>query len=96
MAMSATAAMVMPVAAAIVVAAAAAVAAAPATALAAQHVEHALDFVLRGIAVLSDFAHEVQGFPGQRVDDSYDVSVQPVNLQRAFVALCGEEARHEA
>ena len=34
--------------------------------------------------------------PGQRVDDSYDVSVQPVNLQRAFVALCGEEARHEA
>ena len=34
--------------------------------------------------------------PGQRVDDSYDVSIQPVNLQRAFVALCGEEARHEA
>lgn len=34
--------------------------------------------------------------PGQRVDESYDVSVQPVNLQRAFVALCGEEARHEA
>ena len=31
--------------------------------------------------------------PGQAVDESYDVSVQPVNLQQAFVALCGEEAR---
>jgi len=30
--------------------------------------------------------------PGQAVDESRDVSVQPVNLQRAFVALCGEEA----
>ena len=30
--------------------------------------------------------------PGQRVDESRDVSVQPVSLQRAFVALCGEEA----
>ena len=30
--------------------------------------------------------------PGQSVDRSLDVSVQPVNLQRAFVALCGEEA----
>ena len=29
--------------------------------------------------------------PGQSVDESYDVSVQPVNLQKAFVALCGEE-----
>ena len=29
---------------------------------------------------------------GQRVDGSRDVSVQPVSLQRAFVALCGEEA----
>ena len=29
--------------------------------------------------------------PGQQVDDSFDVSVQPVNLQKAFVALCGEE-----
>ena len=28
---------------------------------------------------------------GQSVDESYDVSVQPVNLQKAFVALCGEE-----
>lgn len=34
--------------------------------------------------------------PGQAVDESRDVSVQPVNLQRAFVALCGEEERHEA
>ena len=34
--------------------------------------------------------------PGQRVDGSRDVSVQPVSLQRAFVALCGEEERHEA
>ena len=31
--------------------------------------------------------------PGQSVDESYDVSVQPVSLQQAFVALCGEEAR---
>ena len=31
--------------------------------------------------------------PGQNVDESCDVSVQPVSLQRAFVALCGEEAR---
>lgn len=31
--------------------------------------------------------------PGQQVDETRDVSVQPVNLQRAFVALCGEEAR---
>jgi len=29
--------------------------------------------------------------PGQAVDESFDVSVQPVNLQKAFVALCGEE-----
>lgn len=34
--------------------------------------------------------------PGQRVDESRDVSVQMVNLQKAFVALCGEEERHEA
>ena len=31
--------------------------------------------------------------PGQNVDESCDVSVQPVSLQQAFVALCGEEAR---
>lgn len=31
--------------------------------------------------------------PGQAVDDSREVSVQPVNLQKAFVALCGEEER---
>ncbi len=29
--------------------------------------------------------------PGQTVDESFDVSVQAVNLQQAFVALCGEE-----
>ncbi len=29
--------------------------------------------------------------PGQKVNESRDVSVQPVSLQRAFVALCGEE-----
>lgn len=34
--------------------------------------------------------------PGQKVDESRDVSVQMVNLQKAFVALCGEEERHEA
>ena len=34
--------------------------------------------------------------PGQQVDESRDVSVQMVNLQKAFVALCGEEERHEA
>ena len=28
---------------------------------------------------------------GQSVDESYGVSVQSVNLQKAFVALCGEE-----
>ncbi len=31
--------------------------------------------------------------PGEQVDESRDVSVQPVNLQRAFVALCGEEEK---
>lgn len=34
--------------------------------------------------------------PGQKVDESRDVSIQMVNLQKAFVALCGEEAHHEA
>ena len=29
---------------------------------------------------------------GESVDESYDVSVQSVNLQKACVALCGEEA----
>lgn len=29
---------------------------------------------------------------GEHVDESYDVSIQSVNLQKAFVALCGEEA----
>lgn len=31
--------------------------------------------------------------PGQAVDESRDVSVQPVNLQQAFLALCGEEGQ---
>ena len=31
--------------------------------------------------------------PGEQVDESRDVSIQPVNLQRAFVALCGEEEK---
>lgn len=34
--------------------------------------------------------------PGQRMEETRDVSVQMVNLQKAFVALCGEEAHHEA
>lgn len=35
--------------------------------------------------------------PGQNIRETPDISVQPVNLQRAFVALCGEEATgHEA
>lgn len=29
--------------------------------------------------------------PGEKIDETRDVSVQPVSLQRAFVALCGEE-----
>ena len=34
--------------------------------------------------------------PGQSIDADREVSIQPVNLQRVFMALCGEEARHEA
>lgn len=30
--------------------------------------------------------------PGEQVDESRDVSVQPVNLQKVFLSLCGEEA----
>ena len=30
---------------------------------------------------------------GEAVDRQYDVTVQPLNLQKIFVALCGEEAR---
>ena len=30
---------------------------------------------------------------GQEIDRSLDVTVQPLSLQRIFVALCGEEAR---
>lgn len=31
--------------------------------------------------------------PGQVVDESRDVTVQPMSLQKVFVALCGEEAK---
>ena len=34
--------------------------------------------------------------PGQSIDAGREVSIQPVNLQRVFMALCGEEVRHEA
>lgn len=37
----------------------------------------------RGVTVLLE--------PGQRIGTEYDVSVQHVNLQKLFVALCGEE-----
>lgn len=30
---------------------------------------------------------------GQSIDSKYDVTVQPLSLQKIFVALCGEEAR---
>ena len=30
---------------------------------------------------------------GQSISDTYDVTVQPINLQKIFVALCGEEVR---
>ena len=29
--------------------------------------------------------------PGQRIPDQYNVSIQKLNLQKVFVALCGEE-----
>ncbi|MDD6057837.1 MAG: ABC transporter ATP-binding protein [Clostridiales bacterium] len=29
---------------------------------------------------------------GERIDKQHDVTVQPINLQKIFVALCGEEA----
>lgn len=38
----------------------------------------------RGVSVLLE--------PGQRIPDGYDVSVQKLNLQKTFVALCGEDA----
>ena len=31
--------------------------------------------------------------PGQTVDESRDVTIQPMSLQKVFVALCGEEAK---
>ena len=30
---------------------------------------------------------------GETIDTKYDVTVQPLSLQKIFVALCGEEAR---
>ena len=30
---------------------------------------------------------------GEAIDNTYDVTVQPLSLQKIFVALCGEEAR---
>ena len=31
--------------------------------------------------------------PGQSLPTGYDVSIQPLNLQKVFLALCGEEER---
>ena len=31
--------------------------------------------------------------PGQSLPAGYDVSIQPLNLQKVFLALCGEEGR---
>ena len=31
--------------------------------------------------------------PGEQINRALDVSVQPLNLQKIFVALCGEEAQ---
>ena len=33
--------------------------------------------------------------PGQKIPEGYDVSIQKLSLQKVFVALCGEETRHE-
>ena len=33
--------------------------------------------------------------PGQQITEGYDVSIQKLSLQKVFVALCGEETRHE-
>ncbi|MCI6005848.1 MAG: ABC transporter ATP-binding protein [Blautia sp.] len=38
----------------------------------------------RGVTVLLQ--------PGQSIPDGYDISVQPLSLQKVFVALCGEES----
>ncbi|MDO4337831.1 MAG: ABC transporter ATP-binding protein [Eubacteriales bacterium] len=38
----------------------------------------------KGVTVLLD--------PGQSIPDGYDVSVQKLNLQKVFAALCGEES----
>ena len=33
--------------------------------------------------------------PGETISDKYDISIQKLNLQKLFIALCGEEAHHE-
>ena len=33
--------------------------------------------------------------PGQKITEGYDVSIQKLSLHKVFVALCGEETRHE-
>lgn len=33
--------------------------------------------------------------PGESISDQYDITVQKISLQKIFVALCGEESRHE-
>lgn len=33
--------------------------------------------------------------PGQKITEGYYVSIQKLSLQKVFVALCGEETRHE-
>ena len=30
--------------------------------------------------------------PGQKLPEGYEVSIQPVNLEKLFIALCGAEA----
>lgn len=41
----------------------------------------------RGVTVLLE--------PGQAVPGEYDISIQKPNLQKVFVALCGEDGMHE-
>ena len=41
----------------------------------------------KGVSVLLE--------PGQMIPEGYDVSVRKLSLQKVFVALCGEETRHE-
>ncbi len=57
-----------------------------ATALLTTHHEERLGRS-KGVTVLLE--------PGQTIPGEYDVSIQKPNLQKVFVALCGEEAGHE-